>query len=137
MIKIAFVSLTLILAGCAPPFKLLSLDIAVQNAGKPPSVQEAKRIVEEYISKTFKDPNSVKDLRIKKPIQAHSADAFGNPRDVRWEICFEANAKNSYGGYTGLQTSVIPIRNGRIIPEHREYQAYTRTAFCEEADWVK
>ena len=38
--------------------------------------------------------------------------------DGGWLVCYELNAKNSYGGYVGLRTQgvVFHVNGGRLIP---------------------
>lgn len=51
----------------------------------------------------FKDPASIKDAMVAAP----TPNMFG------WQVCLQANAKNSFGGYTGRQTHIVQIyRNG-------------------------
>lgn len=51
----------------------------------------------------FKDPSSVRDTSIGIP----RASMMG------WQVCLRANAKNGFGGYTGLNTYIIQMyRNG-------------------------
>lgn len=60
-----------------------------------------KEVTDKYVKAHFKDPSSVKDTEISKPIPYRVFDRRG------YLICFRANAKNSYGGYTGVQTSAF------------------------------
>ena len=51
----------------------------------------------------FKDPDSIRDAAIASP----------TPSMMGWQVCMQANAKNSFGGYTGRQTFIVQIyRNG-------------------------
>lgn len=51
----------------------------------------------------FKDPSSVRDAAIGTP----------TPNWLGWKACFRANAKNSFGGYVGLQMFTLQFyRNG-------------------------
>src|SRR5262245_46143664 len=62
-----------------------------------PNFQQTIATVKLFIRRTFKDPNSVQDLTIAAP--------FFNTRATThkdWVILFECNAKNGFGGYTGI-----------------------------------
>ena len=82
---------------------------AIHAAEKEPTYVEIKKYIREYIKRSFFDPDSVKDIRIRKPI---SDKKYGF-----WLICFESNAKNRFGGYVGSKLSAVAIRNGKIVLE--------------------
>lgn len=78
-------------------------------------------IVHIWIKNNFKDPDSVKDLEIFKPVKFN----YRTPVPI-WEtandtygyaICFSCNAKNSYGAYVGIQTSRLFVRDGIVLQE--------------------
>jgi hypothetical protein len=54
----------------------------------------------------WKDADSIKDAQIGTP----------HPNMMGWQVCVAANAKNSFGGYTGKQTFIAQIyRNGAPV----------------------
>jgi hypothetical protein len=58
---------------------------------------------------SLKDPDSVKQLSIlgdPAPLRWRN----GNSYESAWLVCFQYNAKNSYGGYVGLSKGTIVIR---------------------------
>lgn len=63
----------------------------------------------------FKDPDSVRDATISAPRRASgpylSPDGFVTP----WITCVRANAKNSFGGYTGQQLTAVLISKNAVI----------------------
>jgi len=74
-----------------------------------PTNAQALEAVNYYISRVFKDPHSVQDLRL--------LNVFFNTRATThkdWVIVFECNAKNGFGGYTGLHTHAIMWKDGAI-----------------------
>jgi hypothetical protein len=88
-------------AGCA----------SQQTAATPPiSVQEARALVLAERTRTWKDPDSIRDAMISAPYQCLGWTAC---------VCVEANAKNSMGGYTGLKKTVANI-SGRTIVNFRD-----------------
>lgn len=64
------------------------------------SFAQARKLVIAERKRLFKDPESVRDAKIGQPY----ACPGGYGTDC---ICIEANAKNSYGGYTGVKLSGI------------------------------
>ncbi len=82
-------------------------------------------VVHSYITETFKDPDSVKGLEIREPtkfIQKQKLD-FGiwgstENRTYGYLIFFRSNAKNSYGGYTGIHDFSLFVRNGTVLYSH-------------------
>jgi hypothetical protein len=74
-----------------------------------PTTEQARAAVMQFIHQYFKDPNSVQDLRIATP--------FFNTRATThkdWVIVFECNAKNGFGGYTGIHRHAIMWKDGAI-----------------------
>ena len=74
-----------------------------------PSFQQTVAAVKYFIGRTFKDPYSVRDLRIGVPFWNTKATTHKD-----WIIAFECNAKNSFGAYIGVQTHAVMWRNGTI-----------------------
>jgi hypothetical protein len=77
--------------------------------GRGPTNAQALAAVNYYISRTFKDPHSVQDLRL--------VNVFFNTRATThkdWVILFECNAKNGFGAYTGIHTHAIMWKDGAI-----------------------
>jgi hypothetical protein len=64
----------------------------------------------------WKDPASIRDARIGLP---YSSGCWGHAehwvQQVDACVCIATNAKNSFGGYTGLKPQVALIQNGRIL----------------------
>lgn len=93
---------------------------ANQNASADhgPYPSNYQEIVHRWIATTFFDPHSVQDLTISKPTKGWKTGSplFGEPSvTYGWEIIVKANGKNRFGGYTGLQTYDLIIRNGVIV----------------------
>ena len=64
----------------------------------------------------FKDPPSVRDLSV----GPSSPELFG------WSFCMQSNAKNSFGGYTGLITNTVYVYANGSPPMIQEPSVYTR-----------
>lgn len=59
-----------------------------------------------YLKQTLKDPYSVWDAEISEPTTLFGGDVPG--------VCVRMNAKNSFGGYVGIQTTSISFRDGVV-----------------------
>lgn len=111
----------LLLTGCqsvADAVTYASPEVAKSgNYGPKPSAEECRQIVQSYIRETFKDPYSVRDLEIApaEPYSRFRGIQNGGGYFFAWLVSFRCNAKNSYGGYGGLQTFTIVVRDGRLI----------------------
>jgi hypothetical protein len=104
------------LTGCA--FAPISPQEQSQ-CGARPTDAEMNAAVQTYIAKQdWKDADSVKVRNTQMPgCVAREIGGLlnGGHRYVGWEIDFEVNAKNSYGGYTGFQAnSIIRTADGMI-----------------------
>lgn len=103
-----------LLASCA------EMPNAQQNATADhgPYPANYEQIVHAWIAETFFDPHSVQDLMIAKPFKGWRTGApiFGEKSVYYgWEVVVRANGKNQLGGYTGLKTYDLIIRDGKII----------------------
>lgn len=84
-------------------------EIQKLDYGEAPKNHEA--LFKKFILKNLKDPDSAKFENIKKPIKM-----WGSSLGIihYWLICGEVNAKNSFGGYTGMKPMgirIYPITN--------------------------
>lgn len=87
----------------------------------PPSDSEALAALQAHLGRTLKDPDSIKQFRVlTSPAWAtwRGTGYWANSMDGGWLVCYELNAKNSYGGYTGLRTEgvVFHVNSGRLVP---------------------
>jgi hypothetical protein len=83
---------------------------AAATAVDPLSSEQARAIVLSYIHDTFKDPDSIKDLKIVQPELQKTLTG-----EYRWSILFSVNAKNSFGAYTGPIPYQLLCSHGRIL----------------------
>jgi hypothetical protein len=100
--------LPLLLAGCASTPTAPPLD-----PGPMPSRAQAERAVKALLLPRLKDPDSLKQFGMAEPIRTEWRTGLlvGNEAMAGWLLCFEYNAKNSYGAYTGLQRDGYVFRN--------------------------
>lgn len=99
----------LFLTACATP----NTGERVIDAGPQPSEAQAATAVMDYLRTTLKDPDSIKQFRIRsgpETITWYRGLINGGGNEQAWLICFEYNAKNSYGGYVGLKTDGVALR---------------------------
>jgi hypothetical protein len=86
-----------------------------------PTDAQALEALQAYLGRTLKDPDSVKQFRVLTSPTWTTWRGTGywvNSMDGGWLVCYELNAKNSYGGYTGLRTEgvVFHVNAGRLVP---------------------
>lgn len=86
-----------------------------------PTESEALTALQQHLQRTLKDPDSIKQFRVlTNPAWAtwRGTGYWVNSMDGGWLVCYELNAKNSFGGYTGLRTEgvVFHMNSGRLVP---------------------
>ena len=93
-----------LLAGCA----------TAERAPPPLTLGDAKAIVVSSRAVYWKDPESIRDAAIGQPYSCiGSLVHVATPPSAC--VCVMANAKNSFGGYTGLKPNVVLIAGGSVI----------------------
>ena len=79
-----------------------------------------RALIAAHKSDIFKDPDSVRDASISAPKRASgpylSPEGFLTP----WIVCVRANAKNSFGAYTGKSTMAVLFSKGAYL-ETKDY----------------
>lgn len=106
---IALAVATLLLAACATS---TSGESAIE-AGPRPTEAQANAAIMNYLQRTLKDPDSIKQFRIRSgpdTITWYRGLINGGGNEQAWLVCFEYNAKNSYGGYVGLKIDGFALR---------------------------
>lgn len=111
------------LTGCtqAPMVQPVSALRPPSPSTTAPSESDALVALQEHLAQTLKDPGSIKQFRVlTSPTWAtwRGTGYWVNSMDGGWLVCYELNAKNSYGGYVGLRTQgvVFHANGGRLIP---------------------
>jgi len=95
---------TVLLAGCA-----------TTEQGPPGlTLDDAKAIVVSSRAVYWKDPESIRDAAIGQPYSC-TGGLVHVARPPSACVCVMANAKNLFGGYTGLKPSVVLIAGGSVI----------------------
>lgn len=94
-------------AGCAG----VAPQIVEKSAPTKPlvSLDEARKIIVTERSKLWKDPYSIRDAKIGSPYFCDNESFSQTGTIVKSPascVCIEANAKNSYGGYTGIRRTI-------------------------------
>ena len=98
------------------------------DAGSAPTHYEA--IIKNHLQGALKDPNSLIDLSISEPILTSCSIGIYGPFNG-WRVTTSYNAKNSYGGYVGLQTYYYWFHGARLKGIGRD------ASFCPEASgWL-
>src|SRR3981081_4023062 len=93
-----------LLAGCA----------TAARAPPPLTLGDAKAIVVSSRAVYWKDPESIRDAAIGQPYSC-TGGLVHVARPPSACVCVMANAKNLFGGYTGLKPSVVLIAGGSVI----------------------
>jgi hypothetical protein len=103
---------TLLAAGCASTQQRVELASAL---GQPPSEAAANQVILDVLARALKDPGSLQQYRIVSgptPVNWYRGLLNGGGFDSAWMFCFEYNAKNSFGGYTGVKLDRVALRAG-------------------------
>jgi hypothetical protein len=90
----------MLLAGCA------SAPTAETLGPAPAAWKETLRA---YMLQTYKDPYSLRDVAVADPVPGTFSYKQG------WVACVRVNAKNAYGGYTGLQTTGFVFEGDHVL----------------------
>lgn len=86
------------------------------GADAGPYPDNYRAAVQSYLQSALRDPGSIKDFRLGKPVQdTRWFGLVGGGSKQVWAVCGELNAKNAYGGYTGLQRWEFLFRDGKIL----------------------
>lgn len=115
------ISAALLSVGCAQPPQSSGTVIPPAPRGVVPTEAEATAALLAHLERTLRDPDSVKQFRVLTPpawAVWTGTGQWARSLDGGWMICYELNAKNSYGGYAGLQKRAIAFESnqGRLIP---------------------
>ncbi len=99
--------------GCSsvPPESVESSLPAIR--GPAPTPEQANAAILQTLGTVLKDADSLKQFRIvsgPRSIHWYTGLLAGNRYDAAWMYCFEYNAKNSYGGYVGVQMERVALR---------------------------
>lgn len=103
---------SVLLAGCAGGIPTTDATNAAQAKLQPivsVSVTQAaaKRMIAADRSRLWIDPNSIREAKIGEP--------FYCPAMRTTCVCVEANARNSYGGLTGLNVNLFVFHDGAPV----------------------
>lgn len=85
------------LSGCATPS---ASQLAMAEFGDPPA--DVEKAARDYFTTRLKDPGSAQ-YTIAKPYKVSCSTLDGRPWSG-WVADIGVNSKNSYGGYTGMQS---------------------------------
>jgi hypothetical protein len=72
--------------------------------------------VQTFLSAYLKDPGSISQFSESTPHQGvYWMGALYGGAYPAWAVCIQYNAKNSYGGYVGLQHLAVYIKDDQVI----------------------
>jgi hypothetical protein len=107
----AFVTLAAaaLVGGCA------SAGMQTGSTNSNPYPADYRKLAQDYVRSTFKDPYSIRDAQIAPPKLAMGPSLLPSSGFVTpWLICVKANAKNSFGAYAGPSPTVLLVYNNRV-----------------------
>lgn len=84
----------------------------IEDAGPAPTAEQARMAVTAWLQGNLKDPDSLKQFdMLDGPtlVTWNYGPPFGGHQQA-WLVCFQYNAKNSYGAYTGVTPDGIALR---------------------------
>lgn len=111
MKKIVAVAMTLGLAACATPGPYQP---TAEEAGPPPSDVQAS--LERWMQANLFDPYSAKVEYVSEPRPGAVWTGLVNQGHVpAWYVCTAINARNSFGGYTGLKRRALFFDDNDIV----------------------
>ncbi len=110
----------LIATGCATDTAVGRSEVTPEIlAGKAPTPEQAERAVMQQLASSLKDPDSIKQFKMLSPpilTTWYQGLLAGADYEGGWMVCFEFNAKNSYGGYVGVKKERVVVRMYGDIP---------------------
>lgn len=106
--NIAIVFVATIIGACASPAYTPPQKVTIPRGSKP-SLSDAQQLIIPHLKRSLKDFDSLKDYQfISGPHSTVATELSGDIQEA-WMICVEYNAKNSYGGYSGIKSHTIPF----------------------------
>lgn len=108
---------TVFVSACAsgPPVGPTGEPLSSSDFGSPPDSAEA--VVRAFLRSKLKDPSSAQVEVLAGPRQLTVKGSVFGPSAYGWGICYELNAKNSFGAYTGYRKQALIWRDGRVVRE--------------------
>jgi hypothetical protein len=118
---------SLLLGGCAPApvreYRTLQpnpeqISAAEQQGLFGECPQDLAKLAQDYMRTMLKDPYTVRDFAVVGPAAKawyYGPGPTGRGHQYGWAFPVQYNAKNSYGGYTGLRTHMMFAPGGREV----------------------
>lgn len=97
------------LAGCATVPD--AAGTVIQEAGARPTKAAAVAAIRAHMTRTLRDPDTVKQFAVLKGPIPLEARTTGGAIERAWLVCVEYNAANAYGGFVGVQTHAYALRD--------------------------
>lgn len=91
---------------------------AMRSSARPATTAERTEITNS-VRVALKDPYSIREAALT------SVFTFPNGSEG---ICVRGNAKNSFGGYAGVTTALLYLRNGRVVMSNMDAFAQSTCA---------
>ena len=115
LLLILVMVLAMFAAGCAKA--PTPEEFAKANYGSYPG--DYQEVIKRYMNAILKDPSSARYDFYKGPSRAWNRHSIliGGDGSIKfgYAVCVGVNAKNSFGGYTGMKRHYLMLRNGSVI----------------------
>lgn len=117
----------LVLSGCASqgPMRADGAPVSAMDAG--PAPKDPAAAIQPFLHGFLKDPYSAQIKIVSGPSFFTQKSGLLGSAVYGWGICFDVNAKNSYGGYTGYKRMAVVWRDGVVL---RHYEKSFADAAC-------
>ena len=96
----------LMMTACTTGFENLIL----HEEGPKPSLEQTRSFILQDLHRGLRDPESLKSFSIISGPEIVTGITAGRAQEKAWIVCVEYNAKNAYGGYTGISTHEYILR---------------------------
>jgi len=115
MKKMLIVPALVALVGCASTYSIP----AGVDCGPQPTQVQVDQAVKYWVDHVgLKDPGSAqtKEAHVVNRAGWNRGLVNGGGKDYGWEVAFQCNAKNAYGGYTGFREETLLLcPNGKVV----------------------
>ena len=113
--KIKLILILIMLSGCASMSRHNIQDWSKINAGPKPDIEEVKSLIKESVKYSLFDSESAQFREWSSFFKGLEGWSKASPISGVWDICYEVNAKNKFGGYTGFKSFRAYVRNGKVL----------------------
>ena len=116
---ILILSLGFLFLGCSANLNVPTQE-KITNADYGAKPTQYKQLIERHMTRILKDPESAQFRNYSIPKKDWLSDypsgfSLDYPIYFGWLVCVDINAKNSYGGYTGVKPYYFIFKGNKIV----------------------